>query len=310
MAQINQQQSRSKMAIAHAGSTKANPSPKKRGNRMAYFLLAPGLAWLLIFFAFPLINLAETSTKTPSPTFETGEFVQTFRFTNFVDAFVNNQEQFYRSFLYALTATIFALAIAYPLAYAIAFRSGPWKNLMLILVVAPFFTSFLLRTLAWKQILGAEGPVVSTLQFLGILPAGATITATAFSVILGLTYNFLPFMTLPIYASLDRIDYRLLEASGDLYANGVTTFRKVTLPLSAPGVVAGTLLTFIPASGDYINAQLLGSPENYMIGNVINSRFFRVVDYPTAAALSFILMATILVLVVIYIRRLGTDELV
>lgn len=298
------------MALAHAEVGNKVQTPKKRAKRMAYFLLAPGLTWLLIFFAFPLINLAETSTKTPAPTFETGEFVQTFRFSNFVDAFVNNQEQFFRSFLYALIATIFALAIAYPLAYAIAFRSGPWKNLMLILVVAPFFTSFLLRTLAWKQILGAEGPVVSALQFLGILPPEATITATAFSVILGLTYNFLPFMTLPIYASLDRIDYRLLEASGDLYANGVTTFRKVTLPLSAPGVVAGTLLTFIPASGDYINAQLLGSPENYMIGNVINSRFFRVVDYPTAAALSFILMATILVLVVIYIRRLGTDELV
>ena len=252
----------------------------------------------------------ETSTKTPAPTFETGEFVQTFRFMNFIDAFVDNQEQFYRSFVYALLATFLALAIAYPLAYAMAFRAGAWRNFMLLMVVAPFFTSFLLRTLAWKQILGAEGPVVSTLQFLGILPPDATITATAFSVIMGLTYNFLPFMTLPIYASLDRIDYRLLEASGDLYANGATTFRKVTLPLSMPGVVAGTLLTFIPASGDYINAQLLGSPDNYMIGNVINSRFFRVVDYPTAASLSFILMATILVLVVIYIRRAGTDELV
>jgi spermidine/putrescine transport system permease protein len=191
-----------------------------------------------------------------------------------------------------------------------AFRVGAWKNFLLILVIAPFFTSFLLRTLAWKQILGAEGPVVSTLQFLGLMPPDATITATAFSVIMGLTYNFLPFMTLPIYASLDRIDFRLLEASGDLYANGPTTFRKVTLPLSMPGVVAGTLLTFIPASGDYINAQLLGSPDNYMIGNVINSRFFRVVDYPTAASLSFILMLTILVLVIVYIRRSGTEELV
>ena len=298
------------MAIAHVGGSEKTHAPKKRGKKTAYLLLAPGLLWLLIFFVYPLINLAETSTKTPAPTFETGEFVQTFRFMNFVDAFVDNQEQFYRSFFYAFLATLLALAIAYPLAYAIAFRAGAWRNIMLLLVVAPFFTSFLLRTLAWKQILGAEGPVVSTLQFLGILPPDATITATAFSVIMGLTYNFLPFMTLPIYASLDRIDYRLLEASGDLYANGATTFRKVTLPLSMPGVVAGTLLTFIPASGDYINAQLLGSPDNFMIGNVINSRFFRVVDYPTAASLSFILMATILVLVVIYIRRAGTDELV
>lgn len=298
------------MAIAHVGATEESKSPKKRGKRIAYLLLAPGLLWLIVFFVYPLINLAGTSTKTPAPTFETGEFVQTFRFMNFVDAFVDNQEQFYRSFFYAFLATLLALAIAYPLAYAMAFRAGAWRNFMLIMVIAPFFTSFLLRTLAWKQVLGAEGPVVSTLQFLRILPADATITATAFSVIMGLTYNFLPFMTLPIYASLDRIDYRLLEASGDLYANGATTFRKVTLPLSMPGVVAGTLLTFIPASGDYINAQLLGSPDNYMIGNVINSRFFRVVDYPTAASLSFILMATILILVVVYIRRAGTDELV
>jgi spermidine/putrescine transport system permease protein len=298
------------MAIAHVSATEASNSPSKKSKKFAYFLLAPGIFWLLIFFAFPLINLAETSTKTPAPTFETGEFVQTFRFMNFVEAFIENQEQFYRSFIYALLATILALAIAYPLAYAMAFRVGAWKNFLLILVVAPFFTSFLLRTLAWKQILGAEGPVVSTLQFLGLMPPDATITATAFSVIMGLTYNFLPFMTLPIYASLDRIDFRLLEASGDLYANGPTTFRKVTLPLSMPGVVAGTLLTFIPASGDYINAQLLGSPDNYMIGNVINSRFFRVVDYPTAASLSFILMLAILVIVIVYIRRAGTDELV
>ena len=298
------------MSIAHTSSSEKVFAPAKKSHRTAYLLLAPGLVWLLIFFAFPLLNLAETSTKTPAPSFETGEFVQTFRFANFIDALSANQEQFFRSFFYALCATMLALAISYPLAYAIAFRSGVWKNFMLVMVIAPFFTSFLLRTLAWKQILGAEGPVVSVLQFLRILPADATITATAFSVIMGLTYNFLPFMTLPIYASLDRIDYRLLEASGDLYANSATTFRKVTLPLSMPGVVAGTLLTFIPSSGDYINAQLLGSPDNFMIGNVINSRFFRVVDYPTAASLSFILMASILVLVVIYIRRAGTDELV
>lgn len=298
------------MAIAHVGASDAPKAPEKKSKKFAYFLLAPGLLWLLIFFAFPLINLAETSTKTPAPSFETGEFVQTFRYMNFLDAFVDNQEQFYRSFIYALLATLLALAIAYPLAYAMAFRAGAWKNFLLIMVIAPFFTSFLLRTLAWKQILGAEGPVVSTLQVIGLMAPDGTITATAFSVIMGLTYNFLPFMTLPIYASLDRIDYRLLEASGDLYSNGATTFRKVTLPLSMPGVVAGTLLTFIPASGDYINAQLLGNPDNYMIGNVINSRFFRVVDYPTAASLSFLLMATILVVVLIYIRRAGTDELV
>ena len=275
-----------------------------------YLLLIPGLLWLFTFFILPILNLSTTSTKTRSPSFETGAFDQTWRFLNYFDAFVENQDQFYRSFLYALIATVLALAIAYPLAYAIAFRSGAMKNILLVLVIAPFFTSFLLRTLAWKQILGSEGPVVSLLQNLHIMNSGQTITATSFSVIMGLTYNFLPFMTLPIYASLDRIDPKLIEASGDLFANALNTFRKVTLPLSMPGVVAGTLLTFIPASGDYINASILGNPNTKMIGNVIDSRFFRVVDYPTAAALSFILMAVILIIVSVYIRRTGTDELV
>ena len=278
--------------------------------RVPYLLLLPGFAFLFTFFILPIINLAQTSTQTPIAGGDTGEYEQSLAFSNYIQAFVENKEQFGRSFLYATLATVFALAIAYPLAYAIAFKSGKFKNILLVLVVAPFFTSFLLRTVAWKQILGEEGFVVQPLRTLGIISESTTLTSSAFAVVAGMTYNFLPFMTLPIYASLDRIDYRLLEASGDLYANSATTFRKVTLPLSMPGVVAGTLLTFIPASGDYINAQLLGSPGNFMIGNVINSRFFRVVDYPTAASLSFILMASILVLIVIYIRRAGTDELV
>jgi spermidine/putrescine transport system permease protein len=209
-----------------------------------------------------------------------------------------------------LLATILALAIAYPLAYAIAFKAGRLKNVLLVLVVAPFFVSFLLRTVAWKQILGEEGFFVPTLRNLGIISESTTLTSTSFAVVMGMTYNFLPFMTLPLYASLERIDPRTMEASGDLYANGITTFRKVTLPLSMPGVVAGTLLTFIPAAGDYVNAAILGSPNTKMIGNVIESRYFKIVDYPTAAALSFTLMAAILILVTIYIRKAGTEELV
>jgi spermidine/putrescine transport system permease protein len=239
-----------------------------------------------------------------------GTYVQELRFQNYVDAFVANQDQYIRSFVYAGIATILALAIAYPLAYMIAFKSGKYRNILLVLVVAPFFTSFLLRTVAWTQILGDEGPVISTLKLLPFVDESIRLTATPFAVVSGLTYNFLPFMTLPLYASLERIDPRTLEAAGDLYANGFTTFRKVTVPLSMPGVVAGTLLTFIPAAGDYVNAALLGNPNTKMIGNVIESRFFAVVDYPTAAALSFTLMATILILVTLYIRRSGTDELV
>ena len=278
--------------------------------RTPYLLLLPGFGFLFTFFILPIINLAQTSTQTRVAGGDTGEYEQTLRFANYLDAFVENKEQFGRSFLFATIATVLALAIAYPLAYAIAFKAGKYKNLLLVLVVAPFFTSFLLRTIAWKQILGEEGFVVPTLRSLGIISESTTLTSTSFAVVMGMTYNFLPFMTLPLYASIDRIDPRTLEASGDLYANGLTTFRRVTLPLSMPGVVAGTLLTFIPAAGDYVNAAILGNPNTKMLGNVIESRYFKIVDYPTAAALSFTLMAAILILVTLYIRKDGTEELV
>ena len=300
------------MAFLH-GASATHSGPKsglKSRSYTPYLLLAPGLIWLITFFIIPIFSLASTSTMVRPEGAQIGTYVQELRFQNYVDAFVANQEQYVRSFVYAGIATILALAIAYPLAYMIAFKSGRYRNILLVLVVAPFFTSFLLRTVAWTQILGDEGPVVSALKLLPFFADSIRLTATPFAVVSGLTYNFLPFMTLPLYASLERIDPRTLEAAGDLYANGFTTFRKVTVPLSMPGVVAGTLLTFIPAAGDYVNAALLGNPNTKMIGNVIESRFFAVVDYPTAAALSFTLMATILILVTLYIRRSGTDELV
>ncbi|MFM8192820.1 MAG: ABC transporter permease [Actinomycetota bacterium] len=300
------------MAFLH-GATSSHSGPKsglRSRSYTPYLLLAPGLIWLFTFFIIPIFSLASTSTMVRPEGAQIGTYVQELRFQNYVDAFVANQDQYIRSFIYAGIATVLALAIAYPLAYMIAFKSGKYRNILLVLVVAPFFTSFLLRTVAWTQILGDEGPIVSTLKLLPFVDDTLRLTATPFAVVSGLTYNFLPFMTLPLYASLERIDPRTLEAAGDLYANGFTTFRKVTVPLSMPGVVAGTLLTFIPAAGDYVNAALLGNPSTKMIGNVIESRFFAVVDYPTAAALSFTLMATILILVTLYIRRSGTDELV
>jgi len=278
--------------------------------KLPYLLLLPGFLFLFTFFILPIVNLAQTSTQTPIANGDTGQYEQTFRFANYIDAFIENREQFARSFIFAICATLLALAIAYPLAYAIAFKSGRFKNILLVLIIAPFFTSFLLRTVAWKQILGEEGFVVPPLRTLGIISESTTLTSTSFAVVIGMTYNFLPFMTLPLYASLERIDPRTMEASGDLYANGLTTFRRVTLPLSMPGVVAGTLLTFIPAAGDYVNAAILGNPNSKMLGNVIESRYFRIVDYPTAAALSFTLMAAILILVTLYIRKAGTEELV
>jgi spermidine/putrescine transport system permease protein len=300
------------MAFLHTATTNqatGNNTFKKR-SLTPYLLLAPGLIWLITFFIIPIFSLASTSTMVRPDGAQIGIYVQELRFANYVDAIITNQDQYVRSFVYAALATILALSISYPLAYAIAFKSGKYRNILLVLVVAPFFTSFLLRTIAWTQILADSGPVVKAIKVLPFVDDLFRINNTSLAVVIGLAYNFLPFMTLPLYASLERIDPRTFEAAGDLYANGLTTFRKVTLPLSMPGVVAGTLLTFIPAAGDYVNAAILGNPNTKMIGNVIESRFFAVVDYPTAAALSFTLMATILILVTLYIRKSGTDELV
>jgi spermidine/putrescine transport system permease protein len=302
--------------VVTPGATHQDPAPggapvvQQRRRWTPYWLLAPGMLWLGLFFAVPIIVLFATSLQTRVPGGDVNEFQPDFRVANYSDAVGEYTTQFGRSFVYAGIATVLALLIAYPLAYMIAFKSGRYRNLLLVLVVAPFFTSFILRTIAWRQILADEGWVVQTLKFLHVVPSDAKLTASAFAVVCGITYNFLPFMTLPLYASLERIDPRLIEAGGDLYANGFTVLRKITIPLSMPGIVAGTLLTFIPAAGDYVNASLLGNTGTAMIGNVIESRFLRIVDYPTAAALSFVLMAAILVLVTLYIRRAGTEELV
>ena len=281
----------------------------RRGRRITpYLLLLPGMAWLTIFFLIPLLSLAQTSLMSMRGISPDQGFVNAFNISNYTGSMQLFMGQYVRSFWFSGLATIFALAISYPLAYFIAFKSGRWKNLLLVLVVAPFFASFLIRTYAWRTILADDGWITTTIAHLGLLPDGR-ILATPIAVVAGLTYNFLPFMTLPLYASLDRIDPRLIEAASDLYAKAFTGFRKVTFPLSLPGVVAGTLLTFIPAAGDYINAQLLGGLKDKMIGNVIQAEFIDIRDYPTAAALSFVLLTTILVLVTVYVRRSGTEEL-
>lgn len=276
---------------------------------MPYALLLPGMLWLVVFFAVPMGQLVATSLYDPSGSLDTG-YRLTGEVGNYSDALSTYRQQFLRSFGYATVATVAALVLSYPLAYMIAFKAGRWKNLLLVLVIAPFFTSFLVRTLAWTSILADQGVVVDFLQAIGILGPNGRLLATPVAVVTGITYNFLPFMTLPLYASLEKIDHRLVEAATDLYASAFTAFRKVTVPLSMPGIVAGTLLTFIPAAGDYINAQLLGTPRQAMVGNVISSLFLVRLDYPAAAALSITLMASIVVLVAIYIRRASTEELV
>jgi spermidine/putrescine transport system permease protein len=271
-----------------------------------YLLLAPGLAWLAVFFVVPLAFLGYQSLQEGS--FDFG-YRFAWEWSNYWDAISGYHEQLVRSLVYAGLATVIALVVSYPLAYWIAFRGGRWKNLLLLAIIAPFFVTYLIRTLAWQTILADHGPVVGGLRFLHVLDADGRLLATSTAVVAGITYNFLPFMALPLYVALEAIDPRLIEAAEDLYASRLQAFVRVTLPLSLPGVFAGTLLTFIPAAGDFINAQLLGTPRQHMIGNVIQSKFLELIDYPAAASLSFVLMAAILLGVFAYARALGTERL-
>ncbi|HEX5017621.1 MAG TPA: ABC transporter permease [Actinomycetes bacterium] len=302
-----------------------------------YALLSPGMLWLAVFFLVPTVMLVTMSLSSGSAFTGTGTFSFSWEFSNYADAwnqYIVDKPIFQKSLVYALIATVLCLIIAYPLAYTIAFKSGRWKNLLLVLVIAPFFTSFLLRTNAWQTILSDNGFVVDVMKNTGMLdflhtvvntpdswpswtqifPEGITaedhVLATPLAVILGITYNFLPFMTLPLYASLERIDIRLIEAATDLYSSAFTAFRKVTFPLSLPGVVAGTLLTFIPAAGDPVNAFLLGSSNDALMGNAIDAQFKATGNYPLASALSVILMVVIVAMVALYVKRAGTEELV
>ena len=268
-----------------------------------YWLLTPGALWLIFFFVVPMYFMGELALR--SGTFSSG-YVSDFQFSNFPDSFEGNEEQIVRSLQYAGLATFFALLIAYPLAYAIARASSRWRLFLLFAVMAPFFTTYLIRTIAWQTILADESPIIDVLKVLTLVPDNGRLLDTPSAVIAGLTYNFMPFMILPIYASLERLDMRLVEAAKDLYASSRQAFLRVTLPISAPGIVAGVLLTFIPAFGDYINAEILGGTGQAMIGNRIQSLYLEQNNYPEAAALSFLMMALILIVVIIYIRVAGT----
>jgi spermidine/putrescine transport system permease protein len=281
-------------------------SLRRRRALFPYLLLLPGLAWLVAFFLVPTLTQSYVSL-------ESGSLEQGYQFDwawhTYGDALSNYGDQFLRSFAFAGVATVIALVISFPLAYYIAFKSRR-KNLLLLLIILPFFTSYLVRTIAWKTILADDGFVVNTLQTLGLLSADGRLDATRTAVIAGITYNFLPFMALPLYVSLEKIDRRLIEAATDLYASRFTAFRKVTVPLALPGIFAGSLLTFIPAVGDFINAQFLGTSREAMIGNVIQAKFLGgTAEYPTAAALSFMLLGVILLAVFVYAKLLGARNL-
>jgi spermidine/putrescine transport system permease protein len=278
----------------------------RRRSLMPWLFIGPGLLWLIVFFLIPLINQLNVSIMSGDP--ENG-FESTYEWSNYTNAISDYQEQFLRSIGYAATATILCFVIAFPLAYFIAFKAGRWKNFMLLLVILPFFMSYVLRTVSWQLILADDGWIVARFKDVGLLSDDGRLLASRTAVIAGITYNFLPFMALPLYVSLEKIDRRLIEAATDLYASRATAFRKVTLPLALPGLFAGSLLTFIPATGDFINAALLGTPKQYMIGNVIQSKFLVIQDYPSAAALSFILMTFILIGIFLYARALGAQNL-
>jgi spermidine/putrescine transport system permease protein len=285
-------------------------SSRQRSKIAPYLMVLPALAYLAIFFVVPFFSLARTSLSETAGSVFMPTLTFAWDFGNYSEAFTLYREQIFRSFGYAFVATVLCLLLAFPLAYVIAFKAGRFKNLILGLVILPFFVTFLIRTIAWKTILADEGWVVSALGAIGMLPDEGRLLSTSWAVIGGLTYNWIIFMILPLYVSLEKIDPRLLEASKDLYSSTPRAFGKVILPLSMPGVLAGSMLVFIPAVGDFINADYLGSTQTTMIGNVIQKQFLVVKDYPAAAALSLGLMLLILVGVLMYTRALGTEDLV
>ena len=302
------------MAFSAFATGTAQEQAPRRKSRIALLLLLPGILYLVLFFLVPLVSLVITSLQSPSALGDIGQYQTGFDWQNYVTSITQYGGQILRSFFYAVLATVFALLFSYPLAYFIGVKARPWpllQNLMLVLVIAPFFISFLLRTLAWKSLLSDESSFVTGLKALSLLAPDAHVTGTPVAVVFGLTYNFIPFMTLPLYAALERLDTRYLEAGSDLYAHPFTVFRTVTIPLSMPGIVSGVLLTFIPAAGDYVNAsrEFLGGTGTSMIGNVIESNFLVLLNYPAAASLSIILMVVILAIVTVYVRRSGTEDL-
>lgn len=285
-------------------------SSRQRSKIAPYLMILPALVYLGIFFVVPFFTLARTSLSSSGGSIYLPTLTFDWNFGNYLHAFSAYQDQILRSFGYAFAATVLCVILAFPLAYVIAFKAGRFKNLILGLVILPFFVTFLIRTIAWKTILADDGWVVSALGTIGLLPDEGRLLSTPWAVIGGLTYNWIIFMILPLYVSLEKIDPRLLEASKDLYSSNTRSFTKVILPLSMPGVLAGSMLVFIPAVGDFINADYLGSTQTTMIGNVIQKQFLVVKDYPAAAAMSMVLMAIILVGVLMYTRALGTEDLV
>jgi spermidine/putrescine transport system permease protein len=271
-----------------------------------YLLIMPGGVWLAIFFLVPIGVLAYVSL-------ENGDIFSGFHFawywSNFSYAISTYHVIFLRSLEYGLLATGLTFVISYPMAYWIAFHGGRYKSVFLFLLLLPFFVSFVIRTVSWQFVLADQGILFGPLKDAHLLPQDFHVLATPFAVIAGLTYNFLPFMALPLYVSLEKIDRSLVSAAQDLYANKTQTFLRVIMPLSVPGIFGGFLLTFVPVTSDFVNAEILGGINTTMIGQIIETQFLTNNNYPVASAISFILMAALLVGVFIYARLLGTTDI-
>ncbi|GHH67379.1 ABC transporter permease [Streptosporangium violaceochromogenes] len=270
-----------------------------------YLLILPGGLWLLIFLVVPMVFMASVSTQEGDTL---NGFVQTFNLSIYGDVLAQYRTQFLRSVGYGLAGTAVSIALAYPVASWIAFKGGARKSTYLLLVLLPFFVSFVLRTVSWKFLLADDGLLLAPLKSAGLVSGDFHVLQTTVAVIGGLVYNYLPFMILPIYVALERVDPRVIEAAHDLYASGRAAFTRVVLPLSLPGVFAGVLMTFVPMTADYVNAGILGGPENTMIGNIIQTEYLVNGDYPTASALSFTLMAVMLIGIFAYAKALGTEN--
>jgi spermidine/putrescine transport system permease protein len=278
----------------------------RRRRSVPYALLAPGGIYLIVGFVLPLIVVVITSLK--SGGLLSGGFRFTWQFSNYPDVLSQYKSFYVRSLAYSAIATSIAILLAYPMAYWIAFYGGRWKSTLFFMILVPFFVTFVIRTVQWKFILGDEGLLLGPLKNMGLVPQNFSVLASPVAVIAGITYNFLPFTALPLYVSLERIDRRLVEAAKDLYATRFEAFRKVVLPLSFPGLFAAVILTFVPATGDYVNSSVLGSSRTFMIGQIIQQKFLSENNYPDAAALSVILMLGMLVLAILYARILGTED--
>jgi spermidine/putrescine transport system permease protein len=290
--------------VSQAAAVGGRSAPSK--GLFAFLLTLPGMAWLLVFFAIPMATMFSLSLQEGS--LELG-YTFTGHWQNYTEALASHNTQIIRSLIYGLIVTLTTLIVSYPMMYWIAFKGGRRKNLYLLLILLPFFTPFLIRVLMWRFVLADQGIVLGTLKDVGLLGDDVRVLATDVSVLAGMFYNFLPFMALPLYVALERLDPSLLDAARDLYSSRRETFLKVVLPLSLPGVFAGSLLTFIPAVGDFVDAELLGGPNQTLIGNVIERAFTDSFDYPEGSALSFLLMFAILIGVFLYARALGTEEL-